>query len=257
MAKVAPAVGSNRRATSTSATFAQDSRSSRLTWDGSEMREATALTAKEHSGEVFGHQVVHRPRPSGGGERPGDARSPEIGLLAHSPSRHPLHRAAPSARGEDLTTCAPRLEGSSPGAEGLSATNTQAAPAVCDGSGRRWGRGLPAPVDVAVARAGVPGPAAVQGGGEAVPHRHRQDPVAGAHRARDRGGPRPAAHPRGRARRRHRVDRRASWVWTPTPRCARSPTPPRRRGTTCSASTTRPCSCSSPSCAACPTATAA
>src|SRR3712207_8919569 len=33
------------------------------------------------------------------------------------------------------------------------------------------GRGLPAPVDVAVARAGAAGPAPVQGGGEAVPHR--------------------------------------------------------------------------------------
>ena len=42
--------GSNRLATSTSATCAQESRSSRLTWPGSEMRAATALTAKEASG---------------------------------------------------------------------------------------------------------------------------------------------------------------------------------------------------------------
>ena len=50
MANEAPADGSNRLATSTSATCAQESRSSRLTWPGSEMRAATAFTAKEASG---------------------------------------------------------------------------------------------------------------------------------------------------------------------------------------------------------------
>jgi hypothetical protein len=50
VAKVAPAEGSNRRATSTSATLAQESRSSLLTWLGREMREATAFTANWASG---------------------------------------------------------------------------------------------------------------------------------------------------------------------------------------------------------------
>ena len=50
MAKEAPAEGSNRLATSTRATWAQDNRSSRLTWPGSEMSAATALTAKDASG---------------------------------------------------------------------------------------------------------------------------------------------------------------------------------------------------------------
>ena len=44
-------------------------------------------------------------------------------------------------------------------------------------------------------------------------------------------------------------------AWAPTRRCARSPTPRRRRGTTCSPSTTRRCWSSSPTCAACPTPT--
>ena len=50
MANEAPADGSNRRATSTRATWAQESRSSRLTCAGSEMRAATAFTANAANG---------------------------------------------------------------------------------------------------------------------------------------------------------------------------------------------------------------
>ena len=50
MANEAPADGSNRLATSTSATCAQESRSSRLTWAGSEIRAATAFTANAARG---------------------------------------------------------------------------------------------------------------------------------------------------------------------------------------------------------------
>src|SRR4051794_8211016 len=49
VAKEAPALGSNLRATSTSATCAHESRSSRLTCPGREIRVATALTANEAS----------------------------------------------------------------------------------------------------------------------------------------------------------------------------------------------------------------
>src|SRR5688500_5387742 len=73
--------------------------------------------------------------------------------------------------------------------------------------GRRWTRGLPAPVDIAVAGGGAPGPAAVQGRGEAVPDPHGEEPVAGPPRPRDRGGPGPAADARGGARCGHRGDR--------------------------------------------------
>ena len=47
------------------------------------------------------------------------------------------------------------------------------------------------------------------------------------------------------------ADRRPARASAPTRRCARSPRPPPRRGTTCSPSTTRRCSSWSPTCAAC------
>src|SRR4051794_23985276 len=131
----------------------------------------------------------------------------------------PFFSAGPGRLGTALCTFPVQLEGElrrfglsrSSGVPMAAATkDPPGAGTSCPARRRKGGglRGLPAPVDAAVAGAGAPGPAAVQGRGEAVPDPHPQDPVACAHRARDRGGPRPAPFARGRAGRRHGGHRR-------------------------------------------------
>ena len=102
MAKEAPATGSNRLATSTSATCAQESRSSRLTWPGSEMRAATALTANEASGRCSvtsaSISCCDRPRAAAADGRSGAGRAGAVALLWSCSGRSRRGRSAARAR---------------------------------------------------------------------------------------------------------------------------------------------------------------
>ncbi len=210
MAKVAPAPASKRRATSTSATWAQERRSSRLTCAGSEIRAATAFTAywasarcsvtRASTGGVDGDRAG-RDGPAWGGD----------GRDGFTPPISASHESHLTPLGNSCTELEHSASPSSGCAEDSPRDRWAATPPAMHGTDdERSHGGLPAPVDPALARAGAPGPAAVQGGGEAVPHRLGQEPVAAADRPRDRGGPRPAAHPRGRACRGRRDDRLAA-----------------------------------------------
>src|SRR4051794_25189379 len=172
------------------------------------MREATALTAKWASGRW----VVTSASASGCRRSLTTGRAPVTTSFSAPGSRSGTGRRDESVRPPVISAeqcggrCRWDLDSASP--PGPLAYRTRR---------RKGGRhGPPAPVDVALARARTPRPAAVQGGGEAVPDPHRQDALAAADRARDRGRPRPAAQPGGRARGGDRADRRP-------PRAGREP----------------------------------